>query len=134
MLRLRALVVLLALFLPPASGAALASPLRHDHRASVDWPQPLVHIVPVAVLGVRHALPRVRLFMMEVAILPSGRLVIRTVVTRPYRPEPRPAPHAQPILLPLPATWPLVLVGAAGLVAVGRRRAARPLAGRRRHA
>jgi hypothetical protein len=67
---------------------------------------------------------------MEVAILPSGRFVIRTVATRPYRPEAPPAPHAQPIILPLPATMPLVLLGAAGLVVAGRRRA-RPLAGRR---
>jgi hypothetical protein len=134
MLRLRALPVLFALLLPLMPGITLAAPARHDPGAAVDWPLPLAHFLPMTLLGERHALPRVRLFMAEFAILPSGKFVTRTVATRPTWPGPEPDPGMQLLVLPLPATMPLFLMAAAGLVLAGRRRAGAPLAGGRRAA
>ncbi len=126
MLRLRALFPPLALLLLLA-GAASAAPLRPD-RETFDRAVPAPHIQSARLGEELRSLPRVRLFLAEVTILPSGRMVSRAIPVLPLR-EGRAAPIPPDlIVLPLPAAMPLLVAALAGLAIAGRRRRGRPLA------
>jgi hypothetical protein len=65
----------------------------------------------------------VRLLAVEVTLLPSGRVLHRTIVDLPpHRPLRSQPPGPDPLVLPLPGAMPLLLGALAGLFVVGRRR------------
>jgi hypothetical protein len=98
MLRLRALFPPLALLLLLA-GAGSAAPVRAD-RDTLDRGTPAPRVQSAVLVEELRTLPRVRLFLAEVTILPSGRTVTRTVATRPTWPGPEPDPGMQLLVLP----------------------------------
>jgi hypothetical protein len=116
--RLHALLLCLAL-LPGAAGAA---PLRADRGGDLDWRIPGGHVLSVIPRGEARALLRIRLVTAEVVILPSGRMITRTLAVLPARPKSAPRPDVDVIVLPLPAAMPLFLAALTGLLIAGRRR------------
>lgn len=76
--------------------------------------------VPARNIAAAPLLPGIRLLTVDVALLPSGRLVARTAAARPALPAARAAPDM--VTLPLPAALPLLLVALAGLVIAARPR------------
>jgi hypothetical protein len=119
---LRTLLLALACLAGVLPGAAGAAPLRADRGGEIDWRIPGGHVLSVFHTGPKRALSRVRLVTAEVVILPSGRMVTRSVAMLPARPEPPRRPDADLIVLPLPAAMPLFLAALAGLLIAGRRR------------
>ena len=120
--RLRMLLLALALLAGALPGSAGAAPLRADRGVDLDWRIPGGHVFSVVLTGTVRALPRIRLVTAEVVILPSGRMLTRSVALLPARPEPRPRPDMNLVVLPLPAAMPLFLAALTGLVLVGRTR------------
>ena len=111
-------------------GAAGAAPVRADRGGELDWRIPGGHVLSVSG-GEARALLRIRLVTAEVVILPSGRMITRTLAVLPARPKPPRRPDTDVIVLPLPAAMPLFLAAMAGLLLAGRhrrkpRRTARP--------
>jgi hypothetical protein len=127
---LRTFLLALALLAGGLPGAAGAAPLRADRGTALDWRIPGGQVVPILLKRELRALPRVRLLTAEVVVLPSGRMLIRSIATLPARAEPPPRPTADLIVLPLPAAMPLFLAALAGLLIAGHPRR-RPLSASR---
>ena len=125
-LRPRFLPFLLALLLPVLPGKAAAVPVPFDRAILLEWPLPESRALRVAIRKEMPPLARIRLFTVEVTLLPSGRLVTRTVVALPHPSRHEPPTGPDPLILPLPGARPLVLVALTGLVVVGRRRRISP--------
>ena len=124
MIRLRPLLLtlLLVALLPLAPARAAAVPLLFDRDMTLDWPLRDDRALRVTVAPAEGPLARFRFLTVEITLLPSGRLLARTVVALPG-PSPRlDAPVADPLILPLPGAMPLFMGALAGLVLVGRRR------------
>lgn len=128
MIRLRPLVLPLALLLllPLLPGRAAAAPVAFDRALHLDWPLPDARVLRFSILRDPRPLVQVRLFTVQITLLPSGALVARAVVALPQgrsdAPRPAPEPVVVPVVVPLPAALPLFLLALAGLVVVGRRR------------
>lgn len=120
--RLCTLFLALALLAGALPGSAGAVPLRADRAVDLDWRIPGGHVFSVGPTGTVRALPRIRLVTAEVVVLPSGRLLTRSVAMLPARPEQRPRPDVDLVVLPLPAAMPLFLAALAGLFLAGRPR------------
>lgn len=122
MIRLPAFLLPLALLLLPAllPAPAAAASVRADRGAELDWRIPAGHVLSAFPLAPLRALPRVRLVTAEVVILPSGRMITRTLAAIPA--PPAPPPRTDLIALPLPGAMPLLLAAIGGLVLAGRRR------------
>jgi hypothetical protein len=120
--RLRTILLALAVLAGTLPAAVSAAPLRADRGGDLDWRIPAGHVLSVFPGGERRTLPRIRLLTAEVVILPSGRMITRTVAVLPARPKPAPRPDADLIVLPLPAAMPLFLAALTGLLIAGRRR------------
>jgi hypothetical protein len=126
MLRLRALFPPLALLLLLA-GAGSAAPVRAD-RDTLDRGTPAPRVQSAVLVEELRTLPRVRLFLAEVTILPSGRTVTRAIPVLPLRADGASPLPPDLIVLPLPAAMPLFLAALAGLALAGRSRRGGPLA------
>lgn len=121
-LRASCLPALLALVLALTAGPAGATPVRIDREAALDWRLPLVHLRAVAPKGQVRALPRVRLLTKEIVIVPSGRMVIRSLAAARTLHSPARPPEPDPLVLPLPAGLPLYIAALGGVALVARRR------------
>lgn len=119
MLRLRALFPSLALLLLLA-GAGSAAPVRAD-RDTLDRGVP-ARVQSAVLVEELRTLPRVRLFLAEVTILPSGRTITRAIPVLPLRADGASPLPPDLIVLPLPAAMPLFLAALAGLALAGRSR------------
>lgn len=125
MIRLRPLflTLVLAAWVPLAPGAAMAVPLSFDRDVTLDWRLPARPAPALATVIDTHPILRIRLLTREIALLPSGRILVRQAMVQTWRPSPpdrRPMP--EPVVLPLPGAMPLFLGALAGLVLVARRR------------
>lgn len=124
MIRLRPLLLTLLFLalLPLAPGSAAATPLRFDRDLTLDWPLRGDRAVRVTFAPAHEPLARFRFLTVEITLLPSGRLLARTVLALPGRPLRDEPPVVEPLILPLPGAMPLFVGALAGLVLVGRRR------------
>lgn len=112
--------LVLVLLLPLLPGRAMAVPVAPDGLLRLASPPAHARAVWPAMPPDTRPLARVRLLAVEVTLLPSGRLLQRTIVgLPPHRPRP---PGPDPLVLPLPGAMPLLIGALAGLFVVGRRR------------
>ena len=121
-LRQYILPLLLAALLPLLPGKAAAVPVSFKTEVLLEWPLPDPRALRLTILPDTPPLARVRLFWIEITLLPSGRLVARSVVELPYRGFREPPPGPEPPVLSLPGALPLFLAALAALVVVGWRR------------
>lgn len=115
--------LVLVLLLPLLPGRAAAVPVAPDGLIRLAAPPAHARAFWPTMPPDTRPLARVRLLAVEVTLLPSGRLLHRTIVDlpphRPLRPRP---PGPDPLVLPLPGAMPLLIGALAGLFVVGRRR------------
>jgi hypothetical protein len=132
MLRIRQLLLplLVAALLPVLPGKAAAVPVAFEREILLELPLRDARVLRLAILDDRRPLARVRLFTVEITLLPSGRLIARTVLALPHRHAYLPAPGPEPVILPLPGALPMFLGALLGLAVIARRRRRTdPLAG-----
>jgi hypothetical protein len=130
MLRLRQvfLPLLAAAILAFAPGRAAAVPVALDREFTLAWASPVAEPMRFTLRLPQRAAPlaRARLLAIEITLLPSGRIVARSVIGLPpgWTAAPRPVAPAL-VALPLPGAMPLFLGALAGLLILGRRRRGR---------
>jgi hypothetical protein len=124
MIRLRPLLLtfVLAAWLPLVPGKAVAVPVSFDRDLALDLRLPERPVPAAAIPPDPRPILHIRLLTREIALLPSGRIVVRMLAAPPWRPPLPGRPAPDPVVLPLPGAMPLFLGALAGLALVGRRR------------
>lgn len=124
MLRTRPLLPALAIaaLLPVLPAKATATPVPLQRDAPFPLSSPDHGAFRSGTPDMTRPLARVRLLTAELAFLPPGHLVTRTIAPPHARNGAPPAPVTELLVLPLPAALPLFAAALLGFLVIARRR------------